>query len=214
MLDIYCFGDSITYGESDALRGGWAERLKTFCIRRARETGAGADCVFNLGLPGESTAGMKGRLGAELDARLEAQNRAIVLLAYGANDASKTGRAFEVSVEDYTENLSRGIDAARKRGCETALLSITPVTAAADGVPNAQRECRRNSFVVEYNTALKELARKKSAPLLDVHARFAGSGRQALFTTDGLHPNAAGHAIIYDLVKGFLFSPRGRRQGL
>src|SRR5689334_11923117 len=54
-MDIYCFGDSITYGECDTERGGWVDRLKT--ARMAPEVS-----VFNLGIGGETSRMMRARV--------------------------------------------------------------------------------------------------------------------------------------------------------
>lgn len=137
-MDIYCFGDSIALGEYDTERGGWVDRIKTECMARFVARGEPEDCVFNLGIGGETTRMMRARLKAELETRLDVSAHSQVILAYGANDAAESGGSILVPLEEYVENLSWAIDEARRLRCEAWLLNLTPVSPTADGVhPNA-----------------------------------------------------------------------------
>lgn len=199
-MDIYCFGDSITYGASDGERGGWVDRLKTACLARHLEGGPDVD-VFNLGIGGETTRMMRSRLSAELAARLEPGPPSRVTLAYGANDAADAGEGLRVPLEEYVDNLSWAIDEARRVGCEVWLLNVTPVASWMDGVRNAAGRLRSNAMVARYNAALAALAEQKSAGLIDVNGALGQHAPQAVFVADGVHPNAHGHALICALVE-------------
>ena len=207
-MDIFCFGDSITRGENDAARGGWVDRLKVACIRRYLREGGGERCVFNLGIGGETTREIKRRFAAELGARRDPAKRSVVILEYGANDAARIGNSFAVPVGAFSANLSGCIDEARRRRCEVFLLNITPVAGDSRGVRSPGGKLRKPLFIRRYNAALSALASEKKAVLIDVHARFATHDLCALFGPDGVHPNAAGHALIYRAVKECLETRR------
>ncbi|MFI5345888.1 MAG: SGNH/GDSL hydrolase family protein [Elusimicrobiota bacterium] len=201
MSGIYCFGDSITRGENDLLHGGWADRLKAFYLRQYCRDGDEERCVYNLGIGGETTAGLRRRFLPELQARLDPDGRSVASFAYGANDAAGTGKSFVVPIAEYIKNLSYCIDAAKKMGCEVFLLNITPVSDVVDGARKPNGRLRKNLFIRRYNEALRGLALENDAVLVDVHSDFVTYKRTALFAPDGVHPNAAGHALIYRAVK-------------
>ncbi|HUQ05770.1 MAG TPA: SGNH/GDSL hydrolase family protein [Kofleriaceae bacterium] len=203
-MDIYCFGDSITFGEYDHERGGWVDRIKIACMARYVAQGEPEDCVFNLGIGGETTEMMRARLTAELDARLDPEARSLVMFAYGANDAAECDGSFRVAPTAYVEHLAWAIEEARRRRCDVWLLNITPVAPVADGVRNPMGRLRTSAAVAAYNTALAALAQRTATPLVDVHGAFGVRDPSALFAADGIHPNAAGHAIIADLVSAKL----------
>lgn len=189
-MDIYCFGDSITFGACDTERGGWVERL-----RSERLAPAGAEVqIFNLGIGGETTRMMRSRLKPELETRLNPSARSLITLAYGANDAAECDGQLLVPPGEYVENLSWAIDQARQRSCEVWLLNVTPVAPAADGVRAPSGRLRSNDVVLRYNEALRELSQRTSVGLIDVNGAFRKHELASLFVADGLHPNAQGHA--------------------
>lgn len=200
-MDIYCFGDSITLGEYDTERGGWVDRLKIECMARLVARGEPDDCVFNLGIGGETTQRMRLRLKPELEHRVDTSVRSLVTLAYGAVDSAEYEGRFLVPPQQYVENLGWAIDEVRRQNCEVLLLDVTPVAPAADGVRTPLGRLRSNAVVAQYNDALRELAHQKSADLIDVNAAFRQHDLRSLFVADGVHPNAAGHALIYGLVQ-------------
>jgi lysophospholipase L1-like esterase len=200
-IDVVCFGDSITRGESDAERGGWCDRLKTAGIARYQERGRDEECVFNLGIGGENTDSLRERFVSELKARFDADSDLFVLLAYGANDAAKVDGKPVVPLERYLENLAFCVEETRKLDGTPLLLTITPVAKSADGVVNKNGRLRSNATIRLYNDALRTAAAEQGVEILDAHAEFLKHDLEALFVPDGVHPNAKGHAVIFEAVK-------------
>lgn len=200
-MNIYCFGDSITFGEYDTEKGGWVNRLKIDCMAHFIARGEAEKCVFNLGIGGETTRLMRPRFKRELETRLENDQASLVILAYGANDAAEINAQLRVPLPEYVENLDAVIDEARSRKCEVGLVNITPVAPVADGVRNPAGRLRSNTVIRQYNTALADLARRQSAVLIDANSAFHARGLSSLFVSDGVHPNADGHALIHELIR-------------
>jgi hypothetical protein len=72
-----------------------------------------------------------------------------------------------------------------------------------------QLDCRRpqgfNVLLARYAKMVEQLAREEKLPLIDVYQAFEDYGKgegQAVdqLLLDGMHPNAAGHRIIADLL--------------
>jgi len=59
-------------------------------------------------------------------------------------------------------------------------------------------EAGLNVLLEEYVKTLREVAREKKVPLVDVYAAFADGAGGLL--QDGMHPNDKGHALIYRLL--------------
>src|SRR5262249_8494900 len=118
MIDLYCFGDSITYGGNDSERGGWVDRLKVEQLARGGN-------VFNLGIGGEPSRGIRPRFESELGARFNPDARSLITLGYGGNDAASIDGKLLVPEDEYRENLAWAIE--RARGCEVFLVNVTPV---------------------------------------------------------------------------------------
>jgi lysophospholipase L1-like esterase len=164
---ILGLGDSIT----DEL-GSWAEILRH----------AGASIV-NGGLSGDTTAGARVRLTRLLAARPQ---RAIVLL--GTNDARRHGRRGEpmlVSHDETRRNL-RALDAALRRRCERVTwITPPPVADRAFGEPDLIWHRRDVA-------AKAQLVRELDPLAIDLWPGWTAEHLSA----DGLHPSAAGQALI------------------
>ncbi|NQZ51969.1 MAG: peptidase [Moritella sp.] len=210
MASIICFGDSITRGESDADYGGWADRIKTRCLSRIISTtvsGRGSDrvSVFNMGISGETTDGLIQRFQSEFVTRLADDKQNTVLFGYGANDLAKQDGNHLVALESYIDNLSRCIEFSLEKGANVVLINVTPISAELDGIPNVNNRIRNDETIRCYNHALVALSVKYSVNLIDVYTPF-NDNKEAYLTADGLHPNSAGHELLYQVISSSLLS--------
>lgn len=192
---VICLGDSITAGALDDVGGGWVNRLKREYMDRFVAGRGGDVSVFNCGMGGETTVGLSARFAAEVGSRLVPDDRNIVLLAYGMNDLAARPDRERVAVSDYRERLSRAIAWTRARGARAALINITPIAEALDGVPTASGSVRSRAAITDYNRALAALAADEGVALIDAHAALQPDPAP-LLTADGVHPNARGHEAI------------------
>jgi len=205
MASMICFGDSITRGESDADYGGWADRIKTRLIKQFVETGKDKISVFNMGISGETTNGLIQRFQHEFLTRQAVDKQDTVLFGYGANDLAKQDGSYLVNIETYIDNISRCIEFSIEKGANVALINITPIAAQLDGIPNVNNRIRNDETIRHYNQALLALSVRYDVDLIDVYTPF-NDRKEIYLTADGLHPNSAGHELLYQVISSALLS--------
>jgi acyl-CoA thioesterase-1 len=132
--------------------------------------------VVNAGISGDTSAGGLRRL----DWALQDRNVRVLIVALGANDGLRG-----LPVAEMKQNLARIIEVARAR-------NIAVILAGMEAPPNYGGE-----YASSFRQAYHDLAREHRVVfvpfLLDKVA-----GHAALNQGDGIHPNAAGAAIIAD----------------
>ena len=185
-------GDSITRGARKGVEPGeaYVARLQA----ALREAGLVAR-VHNAGIGGERTD----QALARLDSEIIAQRPDIVTVMYGTNDswvdAGKTGS--RLSERTYTENLREMVRRLRTAGARVVLM--TPPMFAEENPRNGLGE-DPNVRLAPFAAACRAVAAEAGVPLVDhfagwQEARNRGERLQSL-TTDGCHPNSAGHTDL------------------
>lgn len=192
-ITILALGDSITKG----VRGGVTAE-ETFCHRLerlVREKYEQNARVVNSGIGGERAEQGLARLTAEL----KRHQPDIVLVMYGTNDSyvdvGKT--APRVTERDFVHSLRQIVERVREAGAVPILM--TEPTFAKAAPPNGAGE-HGNVRLGAYMERVRHLADELACELVD---NFAGwlkaeaDGQDLMqWTTDGYHPNPAGHADI------------------
>ena len=82
MHGILCFGDSISFGKGETPKMGWVGRLKN-------SFEPGGDHVYNLGVPGHTSADLLKRFDIECQSRIKFKrpvDKYLIIIAIGAND--------------------------------------------------------------------------------------------------------------------------------
>jgi acyl-CoA thioesterase-1 len=173
---ILAFGDSLTAGSGLPANRGFAPQLEAWLHAH----GAPDATVINAGVPGETTAGGLSRIGAALDADVDA-----VIVELGANDMLR-----RLDLGAMRRNLDGILGEIGRRDLPVLLAGLP----APPTYPAAWRR--------EFKATYRELARKHDA--IYVSSFFGGmAGRSvpeimALFQPDGLHPNAEGVTAIVE----------------
>ena len=124
---------------------------------------------------------------------------------------------FGYSDEEYLDLFRCGIRELREAGIKPILTNLLPfdphsyllwVTRTLDReavlnwLGEENRVYRKNE---QYCRALEQLAREESVPLVDLRSSFLDQSRlSAFYCADGVHPNRAGHALMYDAFAAFL----------
>jgi acyl-CoA thioesterase-1 len=195
MKTIVFVGDSITEGAGDSEKGGWS--------RRVAET-----------LPAEWQAvhaGISGNTIVDILARLErdvlAHKPDLVTLAVGINDSRhhpSLGGLKEVPLPDYEAGLQRFAErVAAEKIAKIIIIGLTPIDDSQTG-PIEEDLVYTNEASLAYDKALRGFAKKRGYQYIAITPLFDAQGGAVELTTDGLHPNPAGHEIIAGAVRAAL----------
>jgi lysophospholipase L1-like esterase len=172
---VVFMGDSITEG--------WIQADPAFF--------SGAPYV-NRGISGQTTSQMLVRFRQDV---IELRPRAVVILA-GTNDiAGNTGPITEATIAGHIASMA---ELAMAHGIRVVLLSVLPADRYS-WVPGAQPAQR----IVALNRLLQAWAQSRSVAWVDLHTLMAtpGMGLRKEFGEDGVHPNAAGYAVMRPAVE-------------
>jgi lysophospholipase L1-like esterase len=181
---VVFFGDSITDNWSKPIYGGF------FPGKRH----------VNRGIGGQTTGQMLLRFRPDVIALAP---RAVVILA-GTNDLA--GNTGPVSPGAIVDNLASMIELARAHRIAVAVASLLPVCdgkTSADGKPMVRTKDRPPEAIVALNQRIAALAKQHRIPYVDYFSAMVddkGALRPEL-TDDGLHPNAAGYAVMAPLAE-------------
>jgi lysophospholipase L1-like esterase len=133
---------------------------------------------------------------------------AVVVILAGTNDiAGNTGATTSTMIED---NLRSMVELASANQIRVVLASLLP---ASDypwrpGLQPAARVRALNAWIEHY-------AQSVGATYVDFHSRLtnAQGGMDAVFAADGVHPSAAGYAIMTSLALPAIDQALGRKRG-
>ncbi len=173
---VVFFGDSITEG--------WGP--------------TGSDRFFpgkgyvNRGISGQTTAQMLVRFRQDV---IDLKPAVVVILA-GTNDiAGNTGPATQQMIED---NLHSIAELAKTHGIRVVLASVLPVS-TYPWRPGSQPAAQVRAL----NAALRQYAQQQGLVYLDYYAAMANAdgGLDPAVAKDGVHPTAAGYAIMAPLAE-------------
>lgn len=154
----------------------------------------------NRGIGGQTTAQMLVRYRPDV---LALKPAAVVILA-GTNDIA--GNAGPTTVEAIEGNFETMAELARLHGASVVLASVLPVVdglPGPDGKPRVWSDKRTAETIGRLNRWLAEYARANGHVYLDYSTAVSapdGTLRKDL-TGDGLHPNAAGYAVMAPLAE-------------
>lgn len=190
-------GSSSAAGAGATPGNGWASRVQAYYAEREVE-------LVNLAVGGSTTyAGLSAQSDpvagrpqpdttANVDAAL-AQGAKLLLVSYPSNDT-----ALGYSVDETVANLLAIRDAARSHDVAVMILSTQPRALPVSQLAMlAQIDARLSASVGSCFVAVREVL---AGPDSRLDPRY-DSG-------DGVHPNDAGHALIYEQVRAVVDSGR------
>lgn len=204
---IFIFGDSITYGEWDAL-GGWANRLRTYHDSSRLPLPQDQVLTYNLGIPSDTSSGVRQRLTQETEARLnpnpnpEAEIQFII--AIGTNDSRflQEENKHGVGEQEFKANLEAITLAARSFTQDITFIGLLPCVETKVIATAKRREWDSlydNQSIKIYNEIIKQHCQSAGLEFIDLNAFFEDKDIDSLFD-DGLHPNTEGHALMFDYI--------------
>ncbi len=201
MRTIFCFGDSLTFGEKDMEAGGWVERLRHHFLVKEESLTYQQTLVYNLGIASETTDGVVSRIESEVKARRVGKSPSIALLGYGMNDIKIHKNKNLVPVEYFKRNLLSAINTLAILGVKVFLQNIPPINFELDGVPDQNNNLRFESDVLVYNRLIETIVKQNAAKVthLDTFSVLTNA-KQSIYADDKLHLNAIGHELIFKTV--------------
>ncbi len=183
---IIAFGDSITFGAGLAPSLSYPARLSALLGKP----------VCNAGVNGNTTTLGLARLHADV-LRFAPTD---VLILFGTNDCGLFGPT--VPLAAFSGNLEEMVRRIRSAGGTPILMSLTPLNA-----PLLRQNGLNPSAWSSYDAAVRAVATADSVPLIDLGRAFGGN---VGLLADGIHPTAAGAALIARTVADFLAAPASR----
>jgi lysophospholipase L1-like esterase len=152
------------------------------------------------GIGGQTTPQMLLRFRADV---LALQPKVVVILA-GTNDLA--GNTGPMTLEETEGNLASMVELARAHGIHVVLSSVMPVSNYGhdrDGNPVDIRLKRPPEKILELNAWIKKYVTEQGYVYLDYFSAMVdeqGLLKKEL-SEDGLHPNAAGYAVMAPLAE-------------
>ncbi|MBL7051148.1 hypothetical protein ISS04_03215 [Candidatus Woesearchaeota archaeon] len=200
MYGILVLGDSISYGRGEFLNLGWAGRLK-----KDFESKDPYNCLFNLGIPGDTSTTLLNRFEIEISSRIRPiypGDKFIIMIAVGVNDSrginSPTNN--QTKKEEFKKNITELIKIAKEYTKNVIILGLTPVD---ETITNPFEDTYfLNDIIHEYNKILEESTKNK-AVFIDLFDELIKLDYKELLA-DGLHPNKEGYEKIYQIIKNSL----------
>jgi lysophospholipase L1-like esterase len=208
-MRILVFGDSITQGFHDEVAGGWCNRLVSEIMRRTVESNYEYDkCIVNLGISGDTSSDLLKRIRAEIESRTlryPTNTYDVALIAIGVNDTQYDMETKEtkLSLLETKSNVEKLIEV-----CQSFKLKIVFLGPALVYEPRIQSMAWKlthgysNNLIKERGELIQQIAIASNCEYIDATNVYHGSEEAVL--PDGIHPNAAGHEMIYQLIKGRL----------
>ena len=184
MNTLYCLGDSLTFGPGVRVSQKWTTLASSDALK-----------VINMGVPGDTTAGMLARCQALTAApvyQLPPQERPMVLVMGGTNDIFFSGS--DTAARGNLAAIVHQLSAAGYRPLVGIPLPVIPENAPQKWAKLANFHTAANTLE-DYCRWLKVFCEAFDIPTVDFRSDYAN--RPDLFA-DGLHPNAAGHRLMAD----------------
>jgi lysophospholipase L1-like esterase len=201
MKIIFGLGDSITYGAWGQQTHGWATLLREWLDGQTPYPGY---YFYSLGIPGETSAGLRNRFEQEMEARKRSDDESFVyFVACGANDATWLNgeQRFKQTTEQYADNMRYILSVIKEKPGKFYVLNTTPVNEEFSTEFGGKDKACLNKYVDKYNDVLTNICNELGVSLVDINSTFKANDIASLLTPDGLHPNDNGHQLIFETIK-------------
>lgn len=196
MNGILIFGDSITAGRGVAKDKTWVGRLVRVFDKKDKDN----FIIYNLGIPGESTAELLKRFKIECQSRTRRQcpdDSFIVIINIGLNDSKYINGNPKTPICTFRKNINKLIDIARRYTQKIIFIELMPV------VDKKTPLLFSNKIIGIYNNFIREICNKKTILFLDTF-KYLQRNRKKLFCEDGIHLNRIGHQKVFEIIMKYL----------
>ena len=201
MSTILVDGASTAYGYYDAQYHGWANRLRLSVLPGIQLAPHSPIVVDNVAFPGKTITSLLRDASANLDSHTGRSTTLTSVLSVGINESkimpgeqrpalglNRFGWAVKRYVE-YCDGYGAGVVLVGPQPAadETLVSSFTGATIERD-------------LTEEYAEIMRSVADETGAAFVDAYALF-GEEPEAYLSSDRVHPNALGHAVLYDAIQ-------------
>lgn len=200
-MNVIFFGDSITQGYW-GINHGWVDRIRKYFseLLFAKDEYHG---IYNLGVDGDTTEDIAKRIKVELRARIREHHTVmpVVVLQIGINDQLDETVQLKDAVAEYKATLQAIVDNIQGLYSEVVFVGYPACDEKLTTPVSWGDYFYTNEKAKAYEDAMSEIATKNKVTFISVFEEFKkhlGSGEDLL--ADGLHPNDAGHKLIYQIV--------------
>jgi len=207
MARILIFGDSIIYGAWDTMRGGWADRLRTFCMEKELKNPEFDYSVYNLGISGDTSEDVLKRLENEINCRVWENEEIIIIFAIGINDSCfvKSKNIFLSTENSFKKNIQKLIKLSKKYSSKIIFVGLTPVEESKTNPISwsTTGKSYKNKYIKNYDNIMKLVCQENDIYFIDMLKELSKIDYKKLLE-DGGHPNSKGHQKMFEVVRDFL----------
>lgn len=194
-LTLAALGDSLTQGIGDEEQLGWVGRVAQKAALSREVT------LYNLGVRGNTSLDLSRRVQTELEARLEPESDAVLLLGIGTNDTAFYRGKERVPQARSVQLVERILQQMERFG---RVYWISPFPVAEKELDFEPRAGEVFSFrrerLLALNEAYREIAASRGISYLDLFAIFEEKQISLGESADGIHPRGTGYQTIAGLV--------------
>lgn len=203
-MRILVFGDSITQGFHDTDMGGWANRLHVYAMQETLKNEFERNKeleVFNQGISADTVPRLVERFEHEFRARWRTEKgKTLTIFAYGINDSiTDSDGNHRTPLPEFKKMYAECIVKAKETG-SVVLLGPGPIDEGVlNPIPWLPTHSYREASRVAFENAVRELADAYGCTFIPMGDVWGDA--IAEHTTDGIHPNAEGHRLMFERVK-------------
>lgn len=195
-IDIFIFGDSIVYGVGDTEKCGWVNRFRLNLEKDTTRTYN----VFNLGISGDITKGVKNRFNTEFETRNDKENKNLIIFSIGVNDTQDIKGKDRVSLDEFENNISYLINNAKKYSNNIIFIGLPKVDETkVVPLPWNKDKSYFNKKIIKFDNKLEEVCNKNNIKYLKIYNLISQDE-----LLDGIHPNSIGHQKLCEAVTEFI----------
>jgi len=196
MRGILCFGDSITFGLGK--KGGWAGRLKDYFEPKGEH-----NCIFNLGICGDTSRDLLKRFDTEANARIRylyPEDKHTIIIAIGANDLKgiESPENLNINPAEFRKNILKLISKSKKYTKDIVLIGLIPVN---ENVTLPYEDTYfSNKIIKEYNSIMRDCCKRNKIRFISLFEEMSKKDYKKMLY-DGLHPNNKGYDFMFNKIK-------------
>lgn len=206
-MRVLVFGDSIAQGFFDS-RGGWVQRLASDMHMKTLAAMHDGDAYYveihNLGVSGDTAEGVLGRMESEMSSRRLYQEDEIIIIAVGTNDSVLRDNTALEDVYDFQITYEKILETAKRHTQKILCVGLPAVDESMSDpwkFSSTGRQYKNNRLDL-FEDTVKQVAGQADVAFAAVFDEFLAQLQEGNdLLADGLHPNDAGHELIYQMVK-------------